>query len=172
MIFFVGSWIVLALVGSIGVWGVIQLIRLILATRKYNLRLNPLSFDRFGGMKFLANFGIKSTAMYSSGALLIPIMVEIAAHSEIYQELASVVIAYSGFYALSVLLSFLVQVFALHIAAVKGRNEILKETNRQYQKLLTDYDREGSSEIGIHILVVQGLFDETLQMKAIHLTLG
>lgn len=170
--FFVVSWITLALVGSIGVWGVAQLIRLILAIRRYNLKLDPLSFDRFGGMKFLADFGIKGTAMYSSGALLIPIMIEIATQSGLYREIAQVVVAYSGLYALSVLLSFLVQVFALHIAAVKGRNDILKLTSGQYQKLLADYEKEPSSDIGLRILVLQGLFEETLQMKVYPFDLG
>jgi hypothetical protein len=136
---------VLALVGSIDVWGVIELIRLILAMRKYNLKLNPFSYDRFGGMKFLADFGIKATAMYSSGALLIPIMVEIAAQSDVYQEVASVVIVFSGFYSLSVSLTFLIQVFALHIAAVKGRNTILKENSKQHEELFADYNKEESS---------------------------
>jgi len=164
-LFYLVSWIVLALLGSIGVWGTFQLMGLVLSIRKCDLKLNPLSPDRFGGMEFLADFGIKATVMYSTGALMIPIVIETAARSELYQEITYFAIGGSGFFSFTVLLSFLIQVFALNRAAVRGKKEILEKTGEQYKILLEEYEEKRDLNVGIRILVMQGLFDEAYQMR-------
>jgi len=165
ILFYLISWVVLALLGSIGVWGTVQLVMLVLAIRKYNLKLNSLSDDRFGGMEFLADFGIKATIMYSTGALMIPMAIEIATRGDLYLQAVSFAIAGAGSFASSVLLSFMIQVFALNRAAVRGKKEILKRTGEQYTALLQEYEKRGSLDFGIRILVMQGLFDEAYQMR-------
>jgi len=164
-IFYFASWMVLSLLGSIGVWGVIHLMMLVLDIRKIDLKLNPLSHTRFGGMEFLADFGIKSTVLYSTGALMIPMAMEIAIRSELYHEILPHAIIGSGLFAFTILLSFLVQLFALNKAAVRGRKKILVKTGGQYQVLLKEYEKNRNLETGVRILVIQGLFDETYQMR-------
>jgi len=171
-LFYLVSWVVLALLGSLGVWGTVQLIMLVLAIRKCDLRLNPLSHDRFGGMEFLANFGIKATAMYSTGALMIPMAIESATLYGPCKEFVVFAIVGSGFFSLSVLFSFLIQVFAMNRAAVKGKKELLEKTGLQYDILLKQFEDKKDLEVGIRILVTQGLFDEISQMRVYPWDLG
>jgi len=172
LIFYLISWIILAILGSIGVWGIFQLIRLINAIGKCDLNLSPLSHDKFGGMEFLADFGIKATLMYSSGALMIPMVIDLATRGEAPKQVVLISMFGSGVFAFTVLLSFLVQIFALHKAAVRGREKLIRKSSKQYRKLLQKYEQEPNVELGIRLLVMQGFFDEAYRIKVYPWDLG
>jgi hypothetical protein len=164
-LFYLASWIVLALLGSIGIWGTFQLILLIWNLRECEAKMDPHNSDGFGGLGFLADFGIKATVMYSTGALMIPMVYDIATRNDPFQQILPFAIIGSVFFSLSVLLSFLIQLFALNRVAAKGKNRLLETMGKRCTTLVKAYEKKHTIDVGVQILVTQGLFNQIYQMR-------
>jgi hypothetical protein len=171
-IFYLVSWIVLALLGSIGIWGTFQLVLMIWKVRKYELSLDPYSPDGFGGMGVLANFAIKATLMYSTGALMIPMVYDVATRQDTLNQTFSGAIFGSTFFSFTVLLSFLVPLVALNRAAVKGRESLLKKTAKQCNEFLEVCKQNSEIESGIQMLVAQSHYNQISQMRVYPFDVG
>lgn len=171
-VFYLASWIVLALLGSIGIWGTLQLVMMIWRVRKYELSLNPYHPDGFGGMGVLANFGIKATVMYSTGALMIPMVYDVATRNDVLHQTFSGAILGSTLFSITVLLSFIGPLVALNRAAVRGRERLLENTGKQCNELLESCQRNSETEVGIRMLVAQGHYNQLSQMRVYPFDIG
>lgn len=171
-LFYLFSWIILAILGSIGIWGTIQLISMIWRIRKYDATLNPYSPDGFGGMGILANFAVKATVMYSTGALMIPMTYDVATRNDTLHQAFYGGLFASVFFSITVMLSFLVQIVALNRAAAKGKNKLLEETGQQCVICARDCQDESNPNRGIQMLVAQSFYNQVNQMRVYPFDLG
>lgn len=171
-VFYLASWIILALLGSIGIWGTFQLVMMMWRVRKYELSLNSYNPDGFGGMGVLANFGIKATVMYSTGALMIPMAYDVATRNDLLHQTFYATIFASTFFSITVLLSFLIPLVALNRAAVKGRERLLENTGKQCNEFLEACQQNSEIEAGIRMLVAQSHYNQLFQMRVYPFDIG
>ncbi|MFX1476152.1 MAG: hypothetical protein ACFFCO_11835 [Promethearchaeota archaeon] len=159
------TWWFLANHGSIGVWGVLNLIHLVLQISNIPFGLNPLHRDRFGGMGFLGTFCIRGTLMFSTGALMIPLASHVGLHVIIHPIIQPIIISVPFLFSALVALSFFIPLFALNKAAVTAKHKMLDKAGTQYCQIYEKYEKAPSLNLGIKALVVQGYFDEVEDMK-------
>jgi len=158
-------WALLAILGSIGLWGVYNMVALTLRLKPLKFDLSPLDPDRFGGLGFLGDFSIKGTMMYSTGALMVPIIIEIVASGQRSALSNALGLALPISFSLSVLLSFLWPIFNINTLAVNSKGSLLSNASNQYRNALSSYQGNESSEKALQLLVYQGLFNEIEHMS-------
>lgn len=159
------TWWFLANHGSIGVWGVVNLVQLVLKASNIPFRLNPLHRDRFGGMGFLGTFCIKATLMFSTGALMIPLATHVGLYVIIHPIIQPIIISVPFLFSAMVALSFFIPLIALNKAAVAAKHKMLDKAGTQYCQIYEKYEADPSPNLGIKALVLQGYFDEVEEMK-------
>ena len=164
--FWLGSWWIMALLGVIGVWGVFQLISLMLQVGRSELRLRPLSADRFGGLSFLGDFSIKGTMMFSTGGLMIPIAYELIAETGAASYVIFLTFAGTIGFSFVVFLSFIIPLFSLNLAAKKARQKLIDDAAYKYSEAFVKYQTNPEQMyLGIQILVLSQHLNEAEKMS-------
>lgn len=162
-----GSWTIWALLGSIGFWGVFQLVSLMVHIGRSDLNLNPMSPDRLGGLGLLADFSIKGTMLFSTGALMmIPMVYELISETRAANTVVYLTYTVTGAFSLVVLLSFLIPLFSLNKAAKRTRERIVEDAADRFQEAREEYQMHPERiEIGIRLLVLMQEFNENEKMS-------
>lgn len=98
-----------------------------------DLYIDPLHPDGLGGMSTVGYFTIRTTVLFSLGALLIPLQLQFAAATGAWAT--ALVYAMSGTYAVAIALSFLYPTVKINRRADRLRGEVLDELRRQYREI-------------------------------------
>jgi hypothetical protein len=130
-IFFI-SFGYINLVAMFGIWGVYVMIKSIKEISKQWLHIDPLHPDKVGGLSSVGNFAISTTVIFSSGALWIPLAIELAADQPI---LANLAFGLMGAWMILTLLCFAYPTFKIHTKASKIQKRILNELRLDYAKI-------------------------------------
>lgn len=120
------------LIAMFGIWGVYIMIKSISEISKQELHIDPLHPDKVGGLSSVGNFAISTTLIFSSGALWIPLALELSAGQPLLGNLAYGIM---GTWMVFTLLCFLYPTFKIHSKASKIQNKILNELRLDYAKM-------------------------------------
>jgi hypothetical protein len=121
--------VMIAILSSIGFWGVLVTILAIRAVSKESLRLDPLHPDKMGGLSTIGSYAIGTTLLFSSGSLYLPLGFQLASGSELATSFITLAaLLFSAF----ILLSFLGPTLIIHQRAKSVRNAVLGELREQY----------------------------------------
>ena len=121
---------ILSVFVGIGFWGISQKITFVWRICSLPLYINPLHHDKFGGMKFIATYSVRSALLFSSGCLLLPGAFEtfkLLAIPQVYYMAVAITILFSLF----VVASFLIPLYCLHIKARDEKSKILRVGERR-----------------------------------------
>jgi len=130
-VFAVLLWI--GVIVGIGFLLVTVMILIIRALAKEQLRIDPLHPDGLGGMSVVGDYAIRTTALFSIGALLLPLQLQYAA--TVGPEATSLIYVMALVYVLFIAASFLYPTFAVNRRADAVRTDILDDLRTQYQRL-------------------------------------
>ncbi len=165
VIMYIITWIVLTNYTTTGFWSVLLQIEVMLKISKMPFLLNPLHRDRFGGMGFLGSTSLKITLICSTGALMVPMAVNIGLNLLLNPIARTIVLAFPFIFSAIIILSFLIPLLALNSAAVTAKKQMLDKAGKEYSRVFDQYDTTPTLDLGIKVLVLQGYFDETERMK-------
>ncbi|MHA1672278.1 MAG: hypothetical protein ACTSYI_01495 [Promethearchaeota archaeon] len=156
-------------IAGIAIQAVLTNIILMKKISKLTLNLSPLNPDSFGGASKISNFLIYTTACFSTGALMIPLVMEGSVSEEIPELFKLIGIAVPFVFSFLVLLSFLVPLLSLTKIITTSKNKILQEYGKKYNKYLSRYLNEKNDEIKNNLVrelkVYESLFNLTTKLK-------
>lgn len=160
-------WLVTSIISGVGFIGVVTTLRFIRDITKLDLKIDPLHPDRLGGLSVFGYYAIRTTLTFSSGALAIPLGLQIAsgvgADSLIYVLIA--------IYALFIALSFVVPTLGVHRAAKNRREGELDQLRQEYSKIKEKLVQEdmGHEERVVGALRLQVLRNEYMDFRRLQL---
>lgn len=127
-------WLLLALVawtgfvGGVGFSGVAVTLLYIRDVANEDLTIDPLHPDQLGGLSIVGYYAIRTTLMFSTGSLFLPLALQIALISEYTTLMYTIIVVYSVFIALS----FVYPTYRIHLRARQLRDGILDDLRREY----------------------------------------
>ena len=115
---------ILFILTSIGFWGVLSNDIFIWRVCRLSLYINPLHHDKFGGMKFIAQYSVRMALLFSSGLLIYPLAFETFKLLDL-PHVYYIAVALTIFATLVIIVSFLIPLYCLHIKARNRKTKIL-----------------------------------------------
>lgn len=97
------------------------------------LRIDPMHPDGLGGMTIIGQFAIRTTALFSLGALLLPLQLQYAAI--VGPTATTLIYVMAGVYGLFIAGSFLYPTLKINRQANGVREDILDDLRQQYEAL-------------------------------------
>jgi len=161
--------ILIAIISSIGFWGVLTTILAIRGVSKEkSLRLDPLHPDKMGGLSTVGSYAIGTTLLFSSGSLYLPLGFQLASGSELATSFVYLAaLLFSAF----ILLSFLGPTLIVHQRAKSIRNAVMSKLREKYteQSQALDVNDENSTAASISYLQLNRIRSEYLDYQNIKL---
>jgi MFS family permease len=102
------------------------------------LRIDPMHPDGLGGMTIIGRFAIRTTALFSLGALLLPLQMQYA--STVGPTATTLIYVMAGIYGFFIAGSFLYPTLKINRRANAVRETILHDLREQYQTLKREAD--------------------------------
>jgi len=114
-----------------GFAGVMMMIHAVSACLKRPLRLNQYHADGLGGLSCFGRLAIGTTALFSSGAVFLPILMRVAKHSEFGPQ---VVYGLVFLYTIAIATCFLLPTFLVCRRAKNVKKQMLREASESIVK--------------------------------------
>ncbi len=158
-IFYIFTWQVVANLASLGIWGIFHLSSFYFSLLKVNVILDTLHPDKFGGINFLAEFSTKVTILYSTGAFMVPLFLDILTIRSTVSIHALLPFATFGvvLFSFSILLYFLINMGILSTIASRAKKDTLDKLFKKYRGALKRYDESPEKKSGISIIIIQNV---------------
>ena len=102
------------------------------------LRIDPMHPDGLGGMTIIGQFAIRTTALFSLGALLLPLQMQYAA--TVGPTATALIYVMAGVYGVFIAVSFLYPTLKINRRANAVRERILHDLREQYEALKKEAD--------------------------------
>lgn len=122
------------------------------------MHIDPLYPDGLGGMSVVGFLAIRSTVLFSLGALLIPLQLQFAVSSGAWATY--LIYGMSGLYALAIGLSFLYPTMKINRRANELRRQVLSDLRSQYRELKQN---AAEPEIGANVSDTDPAVEQKLQ---------
>jgi hypothetical protein len=123
-----------AYIGSVlghGFVGPLTTILLIREVTQYELEIDPLHPDNLGGLSTVGYVSIRTTLLYSSASLFLPLLFYFSSSGGI----SWVIFGFTGIYVLSIFISFIYPTTIVNRRAQEYRDSILEDLRQQYSEL-------------------------------------
>lgn len=155
---------ILFILTSIGVWAILDNIIFIWRVCRLPLYINPLHHDKFGGMKFIAQYSVRMALLFSSGLLIYPLAFETFKRLAI-PHVYYTAVALTIFTTLVIIGSFLIPLYLLY---TKARNEKIKILEASEGSIIDDvfpiYQREENLDPDqIYPLFIRYMIEEKIE---------
>ena len=137
-------WI--ALLTSIGFWGVITTICAINELSKEELNIDPLHPDKLGGLSSVGYYAIGTTLSFSTGSLFLPAAFLFVSHK--INETYFVYILVSIF-SIFICISFFYPTYKIHKSAVRIRDKILDKLRKKYNQLNQSLNSSENNQMNV-----------------------
>jgi len=151
------SFFTLFFVSSIGFYGVFVLISMMKNIRAVPIDFNPFHPDKFGGISDFGSFSVKGALYFSSGALVFPLVFEIANDLSNGTDILLVLLyILSAMFLIVMISSFLLPVLEVKNLADSEKQKVILESRRKLDSLINDYSELSELnpkkiiEIGMH----------------------
>ena len=126
--------------GFVGPMTTILLIREI---TKHELEIDPLHPDNLGGLSTVGYCSIRTTLLYSTGSLFLPLLFYLSSTG----ERPTIVFAIASIYVLTILSSFIYPTVIVNRRAQDYRDGILEDLRHQYANLEQEISSSGQDEL-------------------------
>lgn len=114
-----------------GFVGPIVTLLLIQEITQYELEIDPLHPDNLGGLSTVGYVSIRTTLLYSSGSLFLPILFFFSSEGGV----SSVIFGFAGIYIVSIFISFIYPTTIVNRRAQEYRDSILEDLRQEYTEL-------------------------------------
>lgn len=129
-----------------GFVGPITTILLIREITKYELEIDPLHPDNLGGLSTVGYVSIRTTLLFSSGSLFLPLLFYFSSAGGI----SSIIFGITGIYIISIFVSFIYPTTLVNRRAQEYRDSVLEDLRQQYAELeqtMKEPDQDEISEL-------------------------
>lgn len=114
-----------------GFVGPVATILLIREVSQYELEIDPLHPDNLGGLSTVGYVSIRTTLLYSSGSLFLPLLFYFSSAG----GMSVVIFGITGIYVVSIFISFIYPTTIVNRRAQEYRDSILEDLRQQYAEL-------------------------------------
>jgi hypothetical protein len=150
------SFALLFLLSSMGFYGVYVLITLIHNVCNAELVFNPFHPDRFGGMASLGGFAVKGSLFFSSGALVLPLALEIMESLSSDSSLLSMVTyLLSGVFVAVMIASFIAPILEIKGMVDPQKEQLILDSRRRLEVMISEFQQQSELDAkkGVEILM-------------------
>lgn len=129
--------------GGPGFSGPLTTVLLIREAASVDFEIQPLHPDRLGGLSTVGFISIRTTLLYSSGSLFLPLLFELSTGS----VRQGVIYSFGLIYILSIVVSFVYTTTVINRKAAEVQRDVLEQLRTEYSRLGTEIDTESDGSL-------------------------
>jgi len=126
-----------------GFVGPIATILLVRDISQYELKIDPLHPDNLGGLSTVGYVSIRTTLLFSSGSLFLPLLFYFSSEGGI----STVIFGLTGIYILTIFISFIYPTMLVNRRAQEYRDSVLEELREEHSRIESSMKEPNQDEI-------------------------
>ncbi len=139
----ISSFFLLFLISAIGFWGMYLLVTMMKEICSAKINFNPYHPDRFGGISDFGRFAVKGALFFSSGAMVFPLVFEIANEFHSAQStLLLIVYILAGIFIMVMIASFILPILEIKKLADKEKEKVILKSRTELDNMIDEFNKE------------------------------